>query len=120
MQGFVSVLVAALVVSLWLVVLHGALGGGVGCADLHISFSSSPGHSLGYFQGLDVAPSVCHFSNDAGINCGKGLLFLHYLSLKEHMKKLKSLSNACRPVDMSVPFWVRTMVCAAQALEVSL
>lgn len=36
---------------------------------------------------------MCHFSNYAGINCEKGLLFLHYLLLKEHMKKLKPLSN---------------------------
>lgn len=64
--------------------------------------------------------TVCHFANYAGINCDKGLLFLHYLSLEEHMKKLKSLSNACSPINVSVPFGVRTMVCAAQALEVSL
>lgn len=31
--------------------------------------------------------SVCHLSNYAGSNCDKGLLFLRYLSLKDHMKK---------------------------------
>lgn len=61
MQCFVSVLVAALVLSLgglWLMVLHRAVGSGVGLAGLHISFSSSPRHLLGYFQGLNRVP--CH------------------------------------------------------------
>lgn len=55
--------------------------------------------------------TVCHFSNYAGINWDKRLLFLHYLSFKEHVKTLKSLNNACSPIDVSVPFGVRTVVC---------
>lgn len=44
---------------LWLVLLPRAVGSGVGRAGLHISFSSSPGHSLGYFQGVRQGPLLC-------------------------------------------------------------
>lgn len=98
-------------------VLHGAVGGGVGRAGLTSHFPAVLGIP-GLFQIGFL--TLFHFSDYAEINCDKGLLFLHCLSLKEHMKKPKSLSNACSPIDVSVPFGVRTMLCAAQALEVSL
>lgn len=100
--------------------LHGAVGGGDGRAGLTSHFPAVLGIHWVISRGQIGFLTLFHFSNCAEINCDKGLLFLHCLSLKEHMKKLKSLSNACSPIDVSVPFGVRTMLCAAQALLVSL
>lgn len=124
MQCFVSVLVAALVGGLW--VDSGSwCFSGLWAVELDVLASTSHfpavlGIHWVISRGQIGFLTVCHFSNFAGINCDKGFLFLHYLSLKEHMKKLKSRSNARSPIGVSLPFGVRTMVCAAQALEVSL
>lgn len=111
-----SVLQAALLGSLgglWLVVLHRAVHSGVGRAGLHIPFSAVLGIHWVVSRGRTGSLTMCHFSDYAGIHCDKGLLFPHHLSLREHMKKLKSSSSACSLTDVPVPFGLGHAVCSS-------